>query len=118
MKTILLVLIGLIFSCLSYSQGKIEASTSVSNNPTFNEYSMTLAGVKNDADIKKVIGAFESKKGIIHAQVDSRTFVLSVITKDYITIENVYDVLRTVGSKTDNYLLEKLDQRQVDAIIK
>lgn len=84
----------------------------------YNQYSMTIAGIKNSTEVSKVLEAFKPKTGIVYTYIEPKTFTLQVITEKHITFENVADILRIVGCKTDTYSEKKLDQKQVDEFIK
>lgn len=94
-----------------------QATTDITSK-LFVKYTLPVYGINNTKDLQNLSSVFLSKNGIIFTYINPKSYELTVIAKDYITIENVIDILRFKGCKTDTYTSLKINQQEADDAIK
>lgn len=79
---------------------------------------MPVYGFNNDKEKQKLVDHLRKMDGILFAAIEEKTNQCMVLTKEYITAENVIDILRVENCKTDDYSAKKISKPEAEKYIK
>ena len=112
------VTIMVMLSCNFTSMGQNNSKLINANQEYYSQYQMPVFGLTTEKEALKLENHLKNMDGILFAHVDKKTWYCTVITKGYITAENVIDILRVENCKTDDFTYKQMLKNEADETIK